>query len=775
MKRTNRPLSSCARLFLLAATAFVLAALPGVSHAQTVDTWDGGTGNWSNGALWSAGVPNSASASVFVDGGKAVNSTVTVDGSYTVGALNISAGDAVNVNNGQTFTITDSGGFAGAGTLTNNGAFTLGNSSGGSTMFFNGTTTLAGTGTFTLVNNDVVLSNGGNGTLTIGSGQTVQGATGTAGGVGFGSGQLGIVNQGTFNANVSGQTLLISPNSSGLTNNGTLQASGGGVLQLSGNIANNATIAALAGSSVQLNADTNLTGGTLSTTGSGTINNIGTDTLTNVTNAGTFIANNGVTTNLAGTITNNGTIALGTTGGTTTFLNGTTTLAGTGTVTLVNGDVVLSNGGTGTVTIGQNQTIQGATGTGGGVGFGSGQLGIVNQGTFNANVSGQTLLISPNSSGLTNNGTLQASGGGVLQLSGNIANNGAMVVAAGSTITVPAAALTNLSGTTLTGGSYQITAASASNPATLSFVGGSVVTNNANVYLDGPGAVFNAINALTNNASGGYISVNDGYTFTTAGALTNAGVLSIGGANGSKLTISGSFDNSGRAFLSLNTDAVQGNVTNSGWLNVSSSTLNVQGTLINSGLLNPNVAATGTNPPGIVAVTGALTQTGAGTLFGTGTVTAPTLSLAGSLRPGDAYAGPGQFSSAVGTLTLNGQVGLLSNTVLVFDLASTTASDEIKVGGALTLAGMLNVNALTGFGAGRYDLIDYSGVLTNNGLALGTLPSGYNYAIDTSMGGQVDLVVTNAVPEPSTWVGGALVGLGLLGAVHRRLRSASLV
>ena len=34
MKRTNRSLYSCARLFLFAATAFVLAALPGVSHAQ---------------------------------------------------------------------------------------------------------------------------------------------------------------------------------------------------------------------------------------------------------------------------------------------------------------------------------------------------------------------------------------------------------------------------------------------------------------------------------------------------------------------------------------------------------------------------------------------------------------------------------------------------------------------------------------------------------------------------------------------------------------------
>ena len=766
----------------LLCAAGLLAGFQATLHAQTVDTWDGGTDNWSNGALWSAGVPNSASASVFVDGGKAVNSTVTVDGSYTVGALNISSGDAVNVNNGQTFTITDAGGFTGAGTLTNNGAFTLGNSSGGSTLFFTGTTTLAGTGTLTLVNNDVVLSGGGNGTLTVGSGQTIQGATGTGGGVGFGSGQLGIVNQGTFNANVSGQTLLIAPNSSGLTNNGTLQASSGGVLQLSGNFTNNATIAALAGSSVQLNAGTNLTGGTLSTTGSGTINNIGTDTLTNVTNAGTFIANNGVTTNLAGTITNNGTIALGTTGGTTTFFNGTTTLAGTGTVTLVNGDVVLSSGGNGTVTIGQNQTIQGATGTGSGIGFGSGQLGIVNQGTINANVSGGTLTIQPgganptfvNSSGQIG-GTLEATNGGTLLLSNasggtfNISNGG-MVVTDGSTITVPAAALTTLNGTTLTGGSYEVSATSAANPATLSFVGGSVVTNNATVYLIGPGAVFNAFNTVANNTSNGAIDLESGHNLTTAGGLTNAGYLGV--SSSSTLTVSGTLNNSGRAYFSsgANTDTIQGNLTNSGLISVSISTLNVQGTLTSSGVLSSglSIGSEGGTPGGSIVATGTVTQTSTGTLLGTGSVTAPTLSLAGSIRPGDADYN-GLFGPAVGTLTLNGQVGLLSNTMLVFDLASTAASDRITVNGSLTLAGMLNVNALTGFGAGRYDLIDYSGALTNNGLALGTLPSGYNYAVDTSMAGQVDLVVTNAVPEPSTWVS-MLGGVSLLSLTLSRCR-----
>ena len=154
-------------------------------------------------------------------------------------------------------------------------------------------------------------------------------------------------------------------------------------------------------------------------------------------------------------------------------------------------------------------------------------------------------------------------------------------------------------------------------------------------------------------------------------------------------------------------------------------------------------------------------------MFGNGSIAAPTFSLAGSVRPGDLPGGGQALIARVGTLTLNGQVSLSSSAALVFDLGSPAASDQIKVGGALTLDCTLTVNALAGFGTGRYDLIDYTGTLTDNTLDLGTLPSGYNYAIDTSIAGQVDLVVTGVVPEPPTWAAG-LVGGGLLVLTLRR-------
>lgn len=76
-------------------------------------------------------------------------------------------------------------------------------------------------------------------------------------------------------------------------------------------------------------------------------------------------------------------------------------------------------------------------------------------------------------------------------------------------------------------------------------------------------------------------------------------------------------------------------------------------------------------------------------------IIAPTLALAGTVRPND-FLGVNVNSVGVnvGTLTLNGQVSLMSSTSLVFDLASTAASDQLQVNGALTLNGTLTVNAL---------------------------------------------------------------------------------
>ena len=71
-------------------------------------------------------------------------------------------------------------------------------------------------------------------------------------------------------------------------------------------------------------------------------------------------------------------------------------------------------------------------------------------------------------------------------------------------------------------------------------------------------------------------------------------------------------------------------------------------------------------------------------------------------------------------------------------LGEPSATGLFNVNGPLTLAGTLNITDLGGFGPGEYRLIDYSGMLTNNGVAFGTLPPGTTAA---------DLSVQTGVPQ----------------------------
>ena len=729
--------------------------------AQTAATWNGGTGSWSNGSLWSTGAsPNSGSADVYIDGGKTTTaSVVSVDGSYTVGRLTVDAGDTADFANNDNFFVS-AGAFSGSGSIVNNGTIILDGNNHGTSLHFTGAGSITGTGTINLngFNSRIFADNAGD-RLTIGSGQTVAGAGN------LGNGTTTFTNNGVVTANQNGVTLQLQPGggTADFTNagTGTARAENGGVLELAngGTFAGN-SFTALTGSLVQVDSSTTVSSATLASSGTGAVT-INSATLTNATLAGNVTANNGANLTANGTLTNNGTFTFaGSGGGTSLHLGGPVTLAGTGTINLNVASSIFANNAGDRLTIGSGQTVAGAGN------LGNGTTTFTNNGVVTANQNGVTLQLQPGggTADFTNNGTLSASNGGTLAFSnasgGTLTNNGIIQVTDGSTLTVPTGALTNLSGTTLTGGDYVVSAASASSPATLSLGGGSIVTNNAAVELSGPGAVFNEIKTLANNASGGRFTVESGAQFTTAGALTNAGTLS---AAAGTITVAGTLTNSGQAITyNGGSVAVQGNTTNSGTIRTESGTFMVQGTLNNSGTLQTSFFSTA----GSITATGALTQAAAGTLLGSGTVTAPSLALAGSLRPGD-IAGDGGTSRAVGTLTLNGQVGLLSNTTLAYDLAGTAASDQIKVNGALTLDGTLNVNAMAGFGAGRYDLIDYTGTLTNNTLDLGTLPSGYNYRIDTSMAGQVDLVVTSAVPEPDTWAA-VLAGCGVLLVVQRR-------
>lgn len=542
-------------------------------------TWAGGTGNWSNGAMWSpSGVPNSSGADVSIDGGNPVNSVVSLDGAFTVGRLTIDVGDSLGINDSRALFLAG-GNFAGDGTIVNNGSITL-NSAGNSTdINFNGASSafINGSGTITLganANNRIFGQ-----ALTIGAGQTIQG------GGSIGLNQTTITNNGTFIANNG--TMTLDPASAGaFTNNGALQASGGGILQLSGGGGGAFTntggtiLADGSGSEVQLLYDASVIGGTLNTANGGIIRagSAGNTFLTDLTNAGTFINSDNSNTHINGTITNTGSITLSTGGNVSRLILDTdSTLTGGGTLTLGGTNAQITGGHLLTNT---DNLIQGVGNVG------ENQTQFLNQaaGVFNANVNGGVLFFDPANvaNAFVNQGTLEATNGGTALLTGNaggaFTNNGTFQALNGSNFTLDGSAtLTNLTGTTLTGGTYNVVSTGATS--TLTFTGQTITTNAATVSLSGALSVFNAINPLAANQ--GSFSISNGRNFNTVGALTNSGTVQVGA--GSRLAVSGSYS-----------EAASGTLSGAG--TISATSLDVAGTV-----------APGDSGPGTLSVVGDFT------------------------------------------------------------------------------------------------------------------------------------------------------------------------
>ena len=250
-------------------------------------------------------------------------------------------------------------------------------------------------------------------------------------------------NNGTINANVSGQTLVLQ-SFSAATNTKTMEASGGGTLEFSGSTwtNTNGTIEALAGSSVNLTGGATITGGTLTTSGSGVINVLANNDvfLNSLTNSGTLNVQNNVQLELTGPMTNTGTINIQGNGNNTYLLiNGSVTLNGSGTINLSGSSFtdLIYGEGSAPILISHN-TIEGAGN------LGSGNMGFTNDGTVDANVAGQTLAINVDSTGFTNyNGTTTTLTGGSY-----IANGGNITFAAGNStgITTLSASVTEEGG-----------------------------------------------------------------------------------------------------------------------------------------------------------------------------------------------------------------------------------------------------------------------------------------------------------------------------------------
>ena len=426
----------------------IASVLPcGALVAQTDTFWNvAGPGNWNTAGNWTGSfVPNNGNGgtnwNVFINNGNTVDLNTTA----TINQLNLDVGNALNILNFQTLNISNTG-QPGAGVLNNDGTVNI-NGTGSSTFLnFFGTTASNGNGTINLVGG-VNTRIGGSGTLTHGAGHTIQGSGNV------GNNGLSIINLGTVQAG-SGDVMTIDPSNAGsgvpsFVNNGLVRAFSGGEISLTGNGAGefggSGIYRAENGSQINLTTSAIVRNTTFDTLGSGQINIAASSAATweDVSNLGNSFIRNFATLDVLSSLNNQGTITVAGTGSATQLrINNSVNLSGGGNIVLDHANASISGLGAGLLTNFDN-TISG-TGN-----VGANFTRIVNQGLIQAGV-GATMVIDPanagiNNFGLDNQGTVRATGGGVITLTGNgggeFHGTGVYEALAGSSINLTGAAI----------------------------------------------------------------------------------------------------------------------------------------------------------------------------------------------------------------------------------------------------------------------------------------------------------------------------------------------
>jgi hypothetical protein len=622
--------------------------------------------------------------------------------SATLSGLTLSTGSNYQINNAAATTL--------VGTITNNGTIALASGGNGTSLILSGNVTLNGTGVVTMSNNSQNFIFGGVGADVLTNNQTIQGSGN------IGDAQMALVNNGTIDANSGGgSNPLIIQTSGGTTNTGILEATNSSTLMLNGvsggNFTNTGgTIEALGnGAAVQLENGVTITGGTLTSTGTGVIQSLNSATLSGVTlsTGSNYLVPNATTTTLVSRFTNNGTFTLASGGNATELLiSGNVSLSGNGAVVMSNNSQNFIFGVASTAVLTNNSTIEGSGN------IGDNNMGLVNgaHGVINANngAGSNTLFIDVDTKNFNNQGTLTVGAGSVMTIEG-----------AGSFLNM------NTGTSTLTGGTYNTTG-------TLNFAAGTngILTDAANITLSGASAeIFNttnSTNALTNLntiAANSSLQINSGANFTTAGNFTNNGTLTVGSSNST-------FD-------------VNGNLTNFSGTTLTGGTYNVTGTLQfnNANIVtnNANITLTGTSSQIIDqssnnGLANFATNNGSFTLAGNRSfTTAGNFANAGTftINHGSTFTvgGPGMFTQSAGTTTDDGSLsargavnlqggslfgkGLIIGALTSSSVATITPGDSATKTGILRDRGAYNQNSgildisLNGTTAGtKYDQLN---------------------------------------------------------------------
>ena len=448
----------------------IFAGTGSFSNSGTLAKTVGGGGASFNLPLSNTGTVSAQSGTLsLTGGGTSSGGFAAASGGNLLVNSNFSFTNGASFSGAGTVQFGDNSSQTVSGTINNTGSVSLLSGGNLTTLALSGNTTLTGSGTLTLNAGARIR---GSGILTNAS--TIQGWSDSNGAIGLD--EIGIVNQsgGLILANVNGQVLRVDPNAaSGLLNQGMMQASGGGILLLSGfgggAFSNSmGTISAADGAEVRFTFGAEIDGGTLASTGLGILRVLNNDSVA-----------------FRNTITNNSRFVLESGGNfTDLILAGNVNWQGSGTLNLTGAARIL---GTGVLT--NSSTIQGWSDLNGN--FGADLIGIVNQaaGVIDANTNNQVLRVDPNAaSGLTNQGTMRASSGGILLLSGfggGAFNNTAGTISAADGAEVRLSAGAEINGGTLSTaglGLFRIT-----NNDSGAFRG--TITNNGRFVIEGAGNI----------------------------------------------------------------------------------------------------------------------------------------------------------------------------------------------------------------------------------------------------------------------------------------------
>jgi hypothetical protein len=651
--------------------------------------------------------------------------SITLDG-ITQGTLNIT-GTYVGANNTNTLL---------KGTINNSGAIQVNAAANNTLLSITGTVSLTGGGmvmlTETGTGGSAAIQQNGTSTLTNVS-NSLQGA----GVIGWNG--LNVVNQGTINANLPAEgTLTIN---GGFANAGLLEATVGGTLVLSSStISNGAGTINVNGatSTVQFVNGATIQGGTLATANGGILTIPAGNSITldgssgqgTLTVAGTYVGANNTTTFLKGTINNMGAMQVNATANNTFLaIGGPVSLTGNGTVTLtttgVGGTAAIEQSGGNTLTNVGN-TLQG-TGV-----IGWNGLSVVNQGTIDANASSSLVL---NPGGFTNQGVLEATGVGMLQVSSSVSNAGGSIVANGASAAVQFANGITIQGGTLNGVSGGFVGSSSGNVLNVDGTANPVSIAAGATYTVGNNSTTDLFGTINNNGTLLLDSTGNNTTLNAAsGGATLAGAGSVMMTSGPNMFLGTSLLNGGNIILD-------------------SATFNVSSYMQNAGLFQ--IAATGSassvsfsvnggtaQVDGTLATSQGVSVTGSGTLSGNGTIVS-NVSMAGVTEAGD-IPNPGILTIGINGVGSYTQSSAGAYDVVIGGLTAGTQYSQLNVPGAASISGTLNVSLIDNFvpAAGNQFVVLTAGALSNQFVTtnLPALPPNLSWTVNYT-GTQVVLSV----------------------------------